>query len=80
LWSRRYSGRQRQASLSKIGDDDARAHPIERHRRRHDADRPLPITKVTSPGAIFAFDAACIPMANGSTRAPSAKLTLSGSL
>jgi hypothetical protein len=40
----------------------------------------LPITKARSPGAISAFDAACNPMANGSTRVPSAKLTLSGSL
>ena len=41
---------------------------------------PAPITTATSPGAIFALAAACIPTANGSTIAPSAKLTLSGSL
>ena len=41
---------------------------------------PAPITTAMSPGAILALDAACIPIANGSTRAPSAKLTLSGSL
>ncbi len=41
---------------------------------------PAPITTATSPGVILALAAACMPMANGSTSAPSAKLTLSGSL
>ena len=41
---------------------------------------PLPTTTPTSPGTIRALPAACIPTASGSTIAPSAKLTLSGSL
>ena len=41
---------------------------------------PAPITAATSPGTIRARVAACMPMANGSTKAPSAKDTLSGSL
>ena len=41
---------------------------------------PAPITAATSPGTIRALAAACMPMANGSTIAPSAKLTASGSL
>ena len=41
---------------------------------------PAPITAATSPGTIRARAAACMPIANGSTIAPSAKLTFSGSL
>ena len=41
---------------------------------------PAPMTTAVSPGVIFALVAACMPTANGSTMAPSAKLTLSGSL
>ena len=41
---------------------------------------PAPSTTAVSPGVIFALVAACMPTANGSTMAPSAKLTLSGSL
>ena len=41
---------------------------------------PAPITTARSPGAIFAFEAACKPTANGSTIAASANDTLSGSL
>ena len=41
---------------------------------------PAPMTTAVSPGAILALAAACMPTANGSTIAPSAKDTLSGSL
>lgn len=41
---------------------------------------PAPITSAISPGLIPALVAACMPMAKGSTMAPSAKLTLSGNL
>ncbi len=41
---------------------------------------PAPLTTATSPGLILALVAACMPTATGSTMAPSAKLTLSGSL
>jgi poly-beta-hydroxyalkanoate depolymerase len=41
---------------------------------------PAPSTMAVSPGEMPALVAACMPTANGSTIAPSAKLTLSGSL
>ena len=41
---------------------------------------PAPVTTATSPGLMRALMAACMPTASGSTMAPSAKLTLSGSL
>ena len=41
---------------------------------------PAPLTTARSPGCTCAFVAACMPTASGSTMAPAAKLTLSGSL
>ena len=67
--------------LHEIGDDDAAAAARQRRQRHHDADR----SGADHDGDVARRDpapwtAACIPIANGSTSAPSAKLTLSGSL
>ena len=41
---------------------------------------PAPMTTAVAPGLIWAFVAACMPTANGSTMAPSASETCAGSL
>ena len=66
--------------LREVGEDSAGAAAGERRQRHHRSDRPGSENHRRIARRYLAFVAACMPTANGSTIAPSAKLTLSGSL
>ncbi len=66
--------------LGEISDDHPGAAPARAASATIVPIGPAPSTTAVSPGASFALVAACMPTAKGSTMAPSAKLTLSGSL